>query len=109
MMKTLPAMWAPTVQAPPSESPPITARDGPRPKPPVVHSPALFRRDRPPTIVVRGRTDRILPTEGAIPCEHDLPDAEYHLLDTGHLVPQNRPNAAGPLRQAFLDRKVARP
>ncbi len=46
----------------------------------------FFRRQRPPTLIVWGRNDRIFPAEGAHPYLRDLPDAELHLLDTGHFA-----------------------
>jgi len=50
------------------------------------HFQAFFRRYQPPTLIVWGENDVIFPPEGAAPYRRDLPDAETHLLDTGHFV-----------------------
>jgi pimeloyl-ACP methyl ester carboxylesterase len=44
----------------------------------------FFRDRKPPTLIVWGKNDKIFPAEGAHPYLRDLPDAELHLLDTGH-------------------------
>ena len=45
-----------------------------------------FREHQPPTLIVWGEHDPIFPAEGAHPYLRDLPDAELHLLDTGHFA-----------------------
>jgi pimeloyl-ACP methyl ester carboxylesterase len=45
-----------------------------------------FRRFQPPTLVVWGKNDFIFPVEGALAFRRDLPNAEIHLLDTGHFA-----------------------
>ena len=45
-----------------------------------------FRRFQPPTLVVWGKNDVIFPVEGARAFKRDLPNAEIHLLDTGHFA-----------------------
>jgi hypothetical protein len=45
---------------------------------------------------------------GATPFKRDLPDAELHLLDTGHFALEDKLNAMATLIHDFLDRKVAR-
>lgn len=47
---------------------------------------AYFRDHRPPTLIVWGRHDEIFPESGAHPYLRDLPDAELHLLETGHFA-----------------------
>jgi pimeloyl-ACP methyl ester carboxylesterase len=47
---------------------------------------AFFRKYQPPTLIVWGKNDVIFPPEGAAPYRRDLPDAETHLLDTGHFA-----------------------
>ncbi len=47
---------------------------------------AYFRQHRPKTLIVWGKNDEIFPPEGAWPYRRDLPDAEIHLLDTGHFA-----------------------
>jgi pimeloyl-ACP methyl ester carboxylesterase len=47
---------------------------------------AFFRKYQPPTLIVWGKNDAVFPTEGAIPYKRDLPNAEIHLIDTGHFA-----------------------
>jgi pimeloyl-ACP methyl ester carboxylesterase len=47
----------------------------------------MFRRDhQPPTHITGVKNDPIFPSEGAHPYLRDLPEAELHLLDTGHFA-----------------------
>ena len=68
---------------------------------------AYFRARRPPTLVVWGANDTIFPVSGAHPFRRDLPDAEMHLLDTGHFALEDKLDVMAPLIRDFLDRKVA--
>jgi pimeloyl-ACP methyl ester carboxylesterase len=68
----------------------------------------FFRRQRPPTLIVWGRNDRIFPAEGARPYLRDLPDAELHLLDTGHFALEDKGSQIASLMRDFLDRKLPR-
>jgi pimeloyl-ACP methyl ester carboxylesterase len=68
----------------------------------------LFRTHRPPTLIVWGKNDAIFPAEGARPYLRDLPDAELHLLDTGHFALEDKGDEIAALMLQFLDRKVAR-
>jgi pimeloyl-ACP methyl ester carboxylesterase len=47
---------------------------------------AYFRDRLPPTLVVWGKNDPIFGAPGAEAYRQDLPDAEIHLLDTGHFA-----------------------
>jgi pimeloyl-ACP methyl ester carboxylesterase len=47
---------------------------------------AFFRKYQPPTLIVWGKNDTVFPTEGAVPYKRDLPNAETHLIDTGHFA-----------------------
>ncbi|TCR62923.1 alpha/beta hydrolase [Bosea sp. BK604] len=67
----------------------------------------FFRERKPPTIIVWGKNDKIFPAEGAHPYLRDLPDAEFHLLDSGHFALEDRLAEMAPLIRGFLDRKVA--
>jgi pimeloyl-ACP methyl ester carboxylesterase len=67
----------------------------------------FFREHKPPTIIVWGKNDTIFPAEGAYPYRRDLPDAEFHMLDTGHFALEDRLAEMAPLIRSFLDRKVA--
>jgi pimeloyl-ACP methyl ester carboxylesterase len=65
---------------------------------------AFFREHRPPTIIVWGKNDKIFPEEGAHPYLRDLPDAELHILDTGHFALEDKLDEIAPLLMAFLAR-----
>jgi hypothetical protein len=68
---------------------------------------ALDRRlalDASATLVARHRTT----ADGAHPYRRDLPDVEFHLLDTGHFALEDKADEMVPLIRNFLDRKVAR-
>ena len=69
---------------------------------------AFFRKYRPPAIIVWGKNDKIFPAEGAYPYKRDLPDLEFHMLDSGHFVLEDQFEVAEPLIHDFLDRKLAR-
>ncbi len=45
-----------------------------------------LRTWQPPTLIVWGKNDQIFPAAGAYPYRRDLPQAELHLLDTGHFA-----------------------
>jgi pimeloyl-ACP methyl ester carboxylesterase len=68
---------------------------------------AFFREHRPPTLIVWGKNDYIFPADGAGPYLRDLPDAEIHMLDTGHFALEDKLDTMVPLIRDFLDRKVA--
>jgi hypothetical protein len=46
--------------------------------------------------------------DGAHPYKRDLPDMEFHLLDTGHFALVDKTDEMVPLIRDFLDRKIAR-
>ncbi|KQP07945.1 alpha/beta hydrolase [Methylobacterium sp. Leaf99] len=68
---------------------------------------AFFRAHQPPTLIVWGRNDTIFPAEGAHPYLRDLPDAEMHLLDTGHFALEDKLDVIAPLMRDFLDRSLS--
>ncbi|GAA5192578.1 alpha/beta hydrolase [Rugosimonospora acidiphila] len=45
-----------------------------------------FRAKKPPLLAVWGRNDPVFGPEGAKAFKRDIPDAEIHLLDTGHFA-----------------------
>lgn len=47
---------------------------------------AFFRQYQPPTLITWGRNDEIFPAPGAEAYLRDLPNAQLHLLDTGHFA-----------------------
>jgi pimeloyl-ACP methyl ester carboxylesterase len=68
---------------------------------------AWLRDKQPPTLIVWGKNDFIFPADGAHPYKRDLKDLEFHLLDTGHFVLEDKADEVFPLIHDFLDRKVA--
>lgn len=69
---------------------------------------AWLREYEPPTLIVWGKNDFIFPADGAIPYKRDLPDAEMHLLDTGHFVLEDKLDVVVPLIRDFLERTAPR-
>ncbi len=67
----------------------------------------FFRQSKPATIIVWGKNDKVFPAEGAHSYLRDLPDAEFHLLDSGHFALEDRLAEMAPLIHDFLDRKIA--
>lgn len=67
---------------------------------------AFFRRYKPPTLIVWGKNDVIFPEAGAHPYLRDLPDAEMHILDSGHFALEDQLHVMAPLIHDFLSRKV---
>jgi pimeloyl-ACP methyl ester carboxylesterase len=67
---------------------------------------AFFRQYKPPTLIVWGKNDTIFPPDGATPYLRDLPDAELHLIDTGHFALEDKLDEMAPLIRSFLDRKL---
>lgn len=47
---------------------------------------SYFRQYQPPMLIAWGANDPIFPEPGAHPYMRDLPDAELHILDTGHFA-----------------------
>jgi pimeloyl-ACP methyl ester carboxylesterase len=68
---------------------------------------AFFRDKKPPTLIVWGKNDTIFPAEGAGPYLRDLPDAELHLIDTGHFALEDKADEMIPIIRNFLDRKLS--
>ena len=66
----------------------------------------FFRTRRPPTLIVWGQNDVIFPADGARPYLRDLPDAEFHLLDTGHFALEDKGDEIAKLMHDFLGRKL---
>lgn len=68
---------------------------------------AWMRDRRPPTLVVWGRNDEIFLAAGAEPYRRDNPQAEVHLLDTGHFALETHGAEIADLIRDFLGRKLA--
>jgi pimeloyl-ACP methyl ester carboxylesterase len=66
-----------------------------------------MRTHTPPALLPWGRNDAFFPPEGARAYLEDLPDAELHLLDTGHFVTATHSAEIAELISAFLKTDVA--
>jgi len=65
---------------------------------------AFFRTRRPPTLIVWGKNDVIFPAQGARAYLRDLPNAELHILDTGHFALEDKGDEIAALMMDFLTR-----
>jgi pimeloyl-ACP methyl ester carboxylesterase len=63
---------------------------------------AYFRTHRPPLLAIWGAGDEIFGPAGAKAFTDDLPDAEIHLLDTGHFLLETHVEEAATLIRNFL-------
>lgn len=63
---------------------------------------AWLREHRPRTLIVWGRGDAFFPEPGAHAYLNDLPDAELHVLDTGHFALEDKLAEIAPLIDRFL-------
>jgi pimeloyl-ACP methyl ester carboxylesterase len=68
-----------------------------------------LRRHRPPTLVVWGARDPLFTPEGGEAFLRDVPDAELHLLDTGHFALEDHGEEIAGLVRAFHTTRVTRP
>ena len=66
----------------------------------------FFRDYHPPTLITWGKSDVIFPADGAHLYLRDLPDAELHLLDTGHFALEDKGDEIAQLMRDFLGRKL---
>lgn len=64
---------------------------------------SYFREYRPPLLAVWGRHDPAFVPAGAHAYQRDLPDAQIHLLDTGHFALETHAEEIAGLIRAFLD------
>ncbi len=62
-----------------------------------------FRQYQPPTLIVWGKNDPIFPYTGAHPYKRDLPNLEFHLLDTGHFALEEEGEAIASYIKRFLE------
>jgi pimeloyl-ACP methyl ester carboxylesterase len=65
-----------------------------------------FRAHRPPLLAVWGKHDPFFLPPGAVAFKRDIPDAEVHLLDTGHFALETHSADIAALMRDFLGRKV---
>jgi pimeloyl-ACP methyl ester carboxylesterase len=66
-----------------------------------------FRTHRPPTLIVTGANDQIFPGESMKSYLNDLPDAELHFLNTGHLALEDHCEEIASLMRDFLGRTIS--
>ncbi|MFT7542444.1 MAG: pimeloyl-ACP methyl ester carboxylesterase/nicotinamidase-related amidase [Gammaproteobacteria bacterium] len=66
-----------------------------------------LRTNQPPTLILWGANDPIFPSEGAHPYLRDLPNAELHLLNTGHFALEEEGQQIAKRMGAFLLGKPA--
>lgn len=67
---------------------------------------AYFRKHQPPMLITWGANDPIFPESGAHPYLRDLPEAEMHLLDTGHFALEEDGELIASLIRDFIRRRV---
>jgi len=67
---------------------------------------AYLRKHQPPTLVVWGKKDQIFVVDGAHPYKRDLPNAEIHLIDTGHFALETHGQEIAGLIRDFLGRSL---
>jgi len=67
---------------------------------------AFFRDRKPPTLIAWGKNDPIFAPAAYQNLQRDLPDAELHLLDTGHFALEDRLDEMVPLIRDFLGRTL---
>lgn len=72
---------------------------------PAFHS--YFREYRPQLLAVWGRHDPAFVPAGAHAYQRDLPDAQIHLLDTGHFALETHAKEIATLIRAFIDNDQA--
>jgi pimeloyl-ACP methyl ester carboxylesterase len=65
-----------------------------------------LRANQPPALLPWGENDQFFPPEGARAYLKDLPEAELHLLDTGHFATATHSQRIAELIADFLDRRV---
>lgn len=63
-----------------------------------------FRTHRPPLLAIWGRNDPFFLPAGAEAFRRDLPDAEIHLLDTGHFALETHVDEVAAAMRSFLER-----
>jgi pimeloyl-ACP methyl ester carboxylesterase len=65
-----------------------------------------FRNHQPPFLAVWGRHDPAFIPAGAEAYKRDLPNAQVHLLDTGHFAPETHASEISQFIRSFLDQNL---
>lgn len=68
---------------------------------------AYFRAHKPPLLAVWGKNDPFFGPAGAEAYKRDIPNAEVHLLDTGHFALETHADTVAVLMRDFLQRHAA--
>ena len=68
----------------------------------------FFRKRQPPALIVWGKNDVIFPADGARAYLRDLPQAELHLLDSGHFALEDQGEEIARLMRDFFGRALSR-
>jgi pimeloyl-ACP methyl ester carboxylesterase len=68
---------------------------------------AFLREHRPPTLILWGENDIIFAPEGGRAYLRDLPDAEVHMLDSGHFAVEDHLDVIAEHIKRFYGEKVA--
>jgi pimeloyl-ACP methyl ester carboxylesterase len=66
-----------------------------------------LRTNQPPALLPWGENDQFFPPDGARAYLRDLPEAELHLLDTGHFATATHDEELAELIADFLNRRVS--
>lgn len=66
-----------------------------------------LRANQPPALLPWGQNDQFFPPDGARAYLHDLPEAELHLLDTGHFATATHSEEIADLIVGFLQTHLA--
>jgi len=66
----------------------------------------FLREKQPPTLIAWGKNDAIFPAAGAEAYLRDLPEAELHLLDTGHFALEEDGDEIAALIRTFLAKEL---
>ncbi|HEY4380004.1 MAG TPA: alpha/beta hydrolase [Acidobacteriaceae bacterium] len=67
-----------------------------------------LRKQQPPMLIAWGKNDGIFTVQGAELYKRELPNAELHLLDTGHFALEEEADQIGSLMNEFLDRTLSK-
>ena len=66
----------------------------------------FLRTHQPPALIATGANDALFPEANMRHYLDDLPDAEFHALDTGHFALEDKLDEIATLMRDFLDRKL---
>ncbi|MYS21785.1 Pimeloyl-ACP methyl ester carboxylesterase [Streptomyces sp. DvalAA-14] len=67
----------------------------------------FLRTEQPPALIATGANDIVFSGANMRNFLHELPNAEFHALDTGHFALEEKADEIGGLMRSFLDRTVS--